>query len=203
MFRRPFITSAVAALCALSVGVSRADFAARGDDWMVEVRSQRELLGTLEGATRVRADWMHDAGFGATVDGAVGDAFDGGMRGDACAAWRLAQGEAGALDLLAGARLESRAAQAAVDATTDGLVALRTRTVVAPRVDLECSFGAVGGDRIVPEAESALRVQLDDRWNLGLSAGWRGDRAPWDGGTRGDSEGPFGFAVRLGLSAEF
>lgn len=193
----------VGSLCAAAVHTTRADFDVRGAGWMLEVVSEAPVLEAALAERGLRADWMHDTGVGARVNGFVdGDAL-GQLRGDACAALRLARADEASLDLLAGARVAASMDGAFDAAGADPMVALRARTELAPALALECTAGVVGGDGPVPEAEAILRARLDRRWTLGLSAGWRGES---DGGWDGEPArllSPEGMAFRIGISAEF
>lgn len=190
------------AACAAAVSGTHADFDVRGAGWMLEVAGEAPVLEASIAGRGLRAEWMHDAGVGARLDGfSVGEEL-GPMRGDACAALRLSQTEAASLDLLAGARVSALEPAGGFDGA-DPLLAVRARTAIAPALDLGCMAGVVGGDRPVPELEASLRAKLDRRWTLDMTAGWRGSQGDaWDGQPM-PSLSPEGVAFRIGISAEF
>ena len=182
----------------------------------VEVDEPAAIRQPALAATVWWSDSLGTALSARVLDGAV-ESGPRAMLADACAAWRLARGEWGSLDLLGGARIAAASDEVdpvggvdlgAFRGESQPLAGLRARCALiegvsataradlSPRADGPAAGWSVG---------CGLRAEMDERWNLSVEASVRSlDRALSDalGTAAPGADGAEG-AVWIGLSRAF
>ncbi len=221
--RSSSLLPAVLAALALSATVrgelvpaTNSDSAWERSPWRVELEQPAPVLGPGLGASA----WWSDS-VGAVLSARMLDAAsESGPRAllaDACAAWRIARSELGAIDVLGGARLAAASDDVGSAGGLDlGAYRGESQPIVGMRARHELTPGVVAAARadVSPRANgtpagwtlgAGLHVELDRAWRLSIEASVGSlDRTLSDTlGTVSPGDGRSEGAIWIGISKSF